>query len=307
MIPLSRRLRERGKLFRTPSESADRQVRTFSFPGPESLVRRLEICSTMDVLNVGGGVGVLASHLDSSLNDSGVHVLAETDENYFHFTLPESLSNSRKVPGQVVDPLKASFSDNKFDRVVAYDFTRWFREDELNFFLSNIKRLLREESRVIFLETLNEDHWRPEGFRTPEKERSRMSAFRKLRSEVREKLGLNRNVSELTTILMDAGWKVNRTGGWFQPLRFNDTVWTESQRTDLLNLRYQAERDRIQRVRTLRDELGINGEDHGGLFRQLASDSQQKILRLRKALESDEETGWSGLQVLMIQASPHNS
>jgi hypothetical protein len=102
--------------------------------------------------------------------------------------------------------------------------------------------------------------------------------------------------------LHERSWSVQSTGGWFQPFRLNDSHWTEQQRTDFINLRHQAGRDRLDRLRQLMEEIGFWKDEYGPLFRQLASDYQQQALRYRKALETDEETGWSGYETIVLRA-----
>lgn len=304
MISLPDGLRNRSQYLRTPTESISRQIRTFNLHAIEPLVRRLGLSPTTSVLNLGGGAGVLASHLASVLNKPENMVLAEPDDEYFQSNPPESLMYSMDITRKVIDPLNASISDNSFDRVLMYDFIRWFKEDEIRYLLEELGRLLTPEGKIVILETLSREAWTPGNMRFPDPEKERRNRFREIVSDVFPfKPPALREVSKLPGELEGSEWSLEQMGGWFEPVRLSDSCWTERQRTDLIDLQHKARRDRIHRVQRLLEETNQWEEDYGQLFRQLASDYQQQALRLRKARETDESTGWSGHKLMIVRVT----
>jgi hypothetical protein len=303
-IALPRRLRERSRFLRSASEAADRQCRTFNADAIEPLLRLIGLSPTDRVLLVGGSVGVLGAHLASTLNQPQQLIIAEPDREYLRSEVPVSLYYDAPIARIVTDSLSEPFRENSFDCIVASDFSRWFVGEELDFWLSEVNRLLTAEGDLVVLESIEEDAWRPESLHTPAGEQERGERLRDLKQELWNATNqpLSRSPRAIVEDLHERSWSVQSTGGWFQPFRLNDSHWTEQQRTDFINLRHQAGRDRLDRLRQLMGEIGFWKDEYGPLFRQLASDYQQQALRYRKALETDEETGWSGYETIVLRA-----
>ncbi len=305
-LSLPNRLSDRSRLVRVPAEAADRQVRSFNLEVIEALGKLIEIKPTHRVFVVGGTVGVLAAHLALILNQSGQLVLADPDQSYFESEVPDSLYHDAPIDRMVSYSLNEPVADGIFDRVITYNFVSLFVRDELDFWLNEIRRLLKSDGELVILGDIRERSWRPKNFRTPEDEQERAQRLETLVDELYGNFGRSSCSSpeSLPESLYARSWRIRATKGWFQPVRLNDSHWTERQRTDFINLRHQARRDRLQQIRQLMEELGFWQPEYGPLFRQLASDYQQQSLRVRKALETDEETGWSGYETVVLRAVP---
>ncbi|MFB6346021.1 MAG: hypothetical protein ABEK50_09645, partial [bacterium] len=193
----------------------------------------------------------------------------------------------------------------RFDCVVLNDLLSFFTRGERANVLDDVKRVMPSEADLIVFEPLVGMRWEPTGLSKPDEEQDRFLRFQSLRRRAHEQAGtrLFERLESLPSWLSDHGFVIASTGGWFQPLRLNDRCWTERQRTDLINLRHQARRDQVDVLRRLLNRTGLWEDDHASFLRNLASDFQQRALRKRKALESDDETGWASFPMLQVRAT----
>lgn len=296
---------EWARYLRSPAEQADRQVRAFPHDSLESLAAEVRLTELDRLLNLGGSVGVLAEHLAAGQWDGDL-VLADSEPEYLEAEVPSSLRYEADVRRCRVRYDDLGFDDDQFDGVLAHDLLGFYPSDERKEILGEIRRVLAPEGRLIVLEPLHPTDWVPWGLELSEEEQQRQDRFDALRHKAHDAVGtrLFETFENLSHWLDQRDFDVAKTGGWFLPDRLNDTRWTERQKTDLINLRHQARRDQVDVVRQLLNAADLWKGKYGSLLRNVASDCQQQALRKRKALESDRETGWSGVPMLLVQASP---
>lgn len=296
---------EWAEYLRSPAELADRQVRAFPCDALDTLKAQLKLGEGDRLLNLGGGVGVLAEHIAATAEGLDV-VLADTELEYLNADVPASLRYEATVRRCTVTYDDLGFAEDRFDTVVVNDLLGYYPRDERTDILDEIRRVLRSDGRLHVLEPLESTQWRPWGLELSEQEQNRREEFEKLRRKAHDAVGtrLFETFDNLPHWLEQRTFDVTRTGGWFLPDRLNDTRWTERQRTDLINLRHQARRDQVEILRQLLNAAELWTSEHGSMLRNVVSDFQQQALRKRKALESDQETGWTGLAMLLVEAKP---
>lgn len=296
---------EWARYLRSPAEQADRQVRAFPHDSLESLAAEVRLTELDRLLNLGGSVGVLAEHLAAGPWDGDL-VLADCEPEYLEADVPASLRYEADVRRCRVCYNELGFEDDQFDGVLVNDLMGFYPSDERKEILAEIRRVLEPEGRLIVLEPLRSTGWVPWGLELSEEEQRRQDRFEELRQKAHDAVGtrLFETFDSLPYWLAKRDFTLTKTGGWFLPDRLNDGRWTERQRTDLINLRHQARRDGVEVVRQLLNAADLWKSKYGSLLRNVASDCQQQALRKRKALESDRETGWSGIPMLMVQATP---
>lgn len=296
--------RQWARFIRSPAEQADLQVRAFPHDALDSLAREVRLETLDRLLNLGGSVGVLARHLAARM-ETGEVVLADCESEYLRAEVPASLHYRAEVRPQRVDYERLPFDSDRFDGVILADFLGFFPSGDRKEILEEVRRILTPGGRLIVLEPLEPVRWVPWGLELSEEEADRMERFESLRRKAHEAAGtrLHEPFDDLPRWLGKYDFSIRKTGGWFLPARLNDKRWTERQKTDLINLRHQARRDQVEVVRELLNAHELWENDHASLLRSAASDFQQQALRKRKALESDREVGWSGVPMLMVQAT----
>ncbi|MFB6346022.1 MAG: hypothetical protein ABEK50_09650, partial [bacterium] len=78
-------------LVRSPAEQAYHQLRAFPHHALDSISGDFRLDPSAQVLNLGGGVGILASHLKAALGEEGSVTLADPSIEYLQADLPQSL------------------------------------------------------------------------------------------------------------------------------------------------------------------------------------------------------------------------
>lgn len=298
----------RSKYLMSVNEALWRQAVSFHADALEPLLRQIRVNPTDRVLNLGGSVGLLAHHLASALNTPSRLILGEPDISYLTESKPEALFYRSDISTCNLDPLNIPFKDSQFDIIVITNFIRWIKVEELSFLLNELKRLLADTGKIVLIEKTEYNEHIAEKLRMPDDEINRKNKLDELTLEAQTAFEGNweHSVNSIPMIFQKQNWSVNRLEGWFQPLRLNDSHWTDLQRSEFIDLEEKAGRARIRRLRHLLKKSNLWENEYGSLFRNLASDFQQKSLRLRKALETDEETGWLGWKYLMMNVSPNS-
>lgn len=291
----------------SPAELAFSRARRFPFHMRQPLASTLGIRPSDRVLEVGSGTGILYSHLSHTLDSIEQIVAVEPNETYRNADVPESLKNDPGVEVKEARGEDLPFADDEFDHVTCHTLFNVLDSDMREAVLREMKRVTRPGGVITAMDAVAGAHWYPPDNQPEEAQRKLKTEFYDLHQQIHEDLetGLYNTFNQLPGWLAEHGLDV-QTRGWFQPFRLSDDHWTEQQVNDLINLEYQANRDRIENLRRLLQETNRWKEEYGDLFRELAMDSQRVSHRRRKLFDHAKESGWTAGATLIAHAQTKN-
>lgn len=275
-------------------------------PGSGSrLAETLNIRPGERILEIGSGMGILASRLLESGRPAGVWGV-DLEAKYLSTDLPDPLRPVESPLEARADGFRIPFPENSMDRILTHTLINLLGNEEQNRFHEEARRVLTAGGTLTHMDGIGGDSWTPEILVPPREECDRREQFFALLEEVHEELGtgFTRSAKNLPEELERAGIDTIGVDVHASALRLNDEDWNEPQRKLLLELRQRADRDRVERLRNLLEARGGMSDDEAELLRRCVGDAQQQALRRRKALENNRELGWRGTSTLVISAKP---
>lgn len=278
-----------------PAESVGRLVRVLPPGSGERLVRRVGMEEDHRIAVLQDPGGVLANRLMAAAGTRWVGTIESRPE-MLEAPVPESLRGDGCTARLRADPACVGLSEKSVDHVVCGDLRGVVERWGLESVADRLRRSMAPDGRFTALLGLESRRWIPATLRSPDDERDRREVLEDLFDTVHRDLGTARSADpgDLQDAFRALPWKRVDVEGWFVPVRLNDRVWSDRQRSDLVDLVHKSCRARLGTFRRLLRESGEWESDHGALLRQVAADCQQRALRRRKALETDRETGWWG-------------
>ncbi len=204
------------------------------------------------------------------------------------------------------DPAEAPLAVGSLDALLMGDLRgvvgRWEGPGAL---VASLRDALVPDASLIGLLPLEARTWEPPSFHAPEEQQQREAALRELHEAAHETIGTARAMGPAALVeafrtALEDGMSM---GGWFEPFRLEDPCWSDTQRSDLIDLVHHGCRDHLRALRELAREADLWSAEHGRLFRRVAADCQQRSLRRRKALEGGRETDGSARPFLVLWGS----
>lgn len=287
----------------SPSQLASSRFTKFP-PGREArLVDALDIKTGERILEIGCGLGILASRLLESGQPETV-VGVEVNSTYLQTTLPDVLRNDKGPLFTRADGFDLPFPDNSFDRLLTHTVVNLLEASERKKLHDEARRVLTPGGWVSHMDGLGGESWSPDELTPTDSERHRKDRFFELLTDVHEKLGSGfvDTAKALPRELGEEGFEPISVNTYSSTLRLSDPHWSKQRRRELLTLRRRAEDDRVERLRNLldaRDELTGERED---LLDQYKTDRERHYERRRERLERNRELGWRSSLSLVINA-----
>lgn len=292
----SKILKNWDKLIQSPAELAYSRARRFPFHVRESLSSVLGIQPSDRVLEVGSGTGICASHLSHVLDSPGQLQAVEPNVNFREADVPSSLRNDPGVKFHDARGEELPFTDDEFDVTYSHTLFNVLEKEQRDAILAEMKRVTAPGGRIIAMDAVAGAHWYPPENQLQEEEQiERKQRFYDLHQQTHERwdTGLYNTFNELPGWFVEQGLESVETRGWFQPFRLRDECWSDEQVNDLINLEYQASRDRIENLRRFLQATDEWKPEYSDWFRELAMDFQQLSHRRRKLFDTASETGWT--------------
>lgn len=275
-------------------------------PGSGSrLAETLNVRPGERILEIGSGMGILASRLLESDRPADVWGL-DLEAKYLSTDLPDPLHPEESPVEARADGFRIPFPDHSVDRILTHTLINLLGNEEQNRLHEEVRRVLTAEGTLTHMDGIGGDSWTPDSLVPPREERDRREQLFALLESVHGKLGtgFTRSAKNLPEELERADLHTIGVDVHAAALRLNDEAWDEPQRKLLLELRQRADRDRVERLRNLLEARGGMSDDEAELLRRCVGDAQQQALRRRKALENNRELGWRSTSTLVVSTKP---
>lgn len=298
---LTTRIRNQWARFvQSPPQLAFTRLCKFPPGSSRRLVEALGIQEGERVLDIGGGLGLLAGRLAESGRPRSV-ILADRSWEYLTTRLPEPLRPEGHVHHLQADGFDLPLPSGTIDRIVTHTLVNLFDRNEWTSLHEECRRVLTDSGEVVHMDGIGGDSWYPWELQLPEDERERRRRFYELLEEVHSELetGYVNTVRDMPQRLETAGLDTVNIDTYSAAFRLTNDHWSPQQRKLMLELWQRADRDRVVRLRNLLEATERMNSERGQLLRQRTSDVQQQALRRRKALENNRELGWRSSTTLI--------
>lgn len=281
-------------------------LRLSKFP-PDSgsrLVDILEIEKGNRVLEVGSGLGILASRIKKTDVPSQI-IGCELNENYVFASLPDELELDPEPDLIQGDGFSLPVPDDSFDHLFTHTLATLLRGEAWTRFHEEIRRVVKTGGKVTHMDSIGGDSWSPEGVGILEEEEERKNKLFDLLLNVHRELetGYAHTARDLPKFFRESNFKNITVKTFASTLAFDNSDWTDVQIKQLLELWQRADRDRLERLKKLLEVSDRLNNDREELLEQGLSDVQQQAFRRRKAFQENEDLGWRSASTLAVTAT----
>jgi SAM-dependent methyltransferase len=288
----------------SPAQLAFTRLTRFPPGSSTRLIDVLDIESGETILEIGSGLGIMASRLkkaDPSLSIAG----CELNRTYLEAELPGSLVPRKEVPEFRGDGQTLPIDDDSVDRVYSHALATLIHGEPWERLHRECRRVLKNGGRVIHMDNIHNDGWTPEALADAPEEQNRREEFNRIHRQVHQELetGYGHTARNLPERLDQVGGEDVSVDCYSWAFDLNDPeTWEPQQRRELLDLWEKADRDRIVQFRSLLERIDQCPEHWSTLFDQSLEDIEDQSQRRKRAIDHDKDIGWRSCTTLAVSA-----